>query len=172
MVSIMNNLLFDDLYVLKTERLIIRKTLLDDVDLLLKMDKQNITQKYLGGVKNKTRNERILFLKNKTNILTVSLLDDTKIGFIELKTKDGIIELSYIFDFDYINNGYCTEACKNIIDFIFNNSDLNKLYANVIIGNDNSKRVLDKLGFKCISKKDNNILEYVLIKESDNNGNI
>lgn len=61
MVSIMNNLFFDDLYVLKTERLIIRKTLLDDVDLLLKMDKQNITQKYLGGVKNKTRNERILF---------------------------------------------------------------------------------------------------------------
>ena len=41
----------------KTERLVIRKTLLKDVDLLLKIDKQEITQKYLGGIKNKTRKE-------------------------------------------------------------------------------------------------------------------
>ena len=33
----------------------LKRTTIDDVDLLLKMDKQKETQMYLGGVKNKSR---------------------------------------------------------------------------------------------------------------------
>ena len=51
----------------ETERLYIRNTVLDDVDLLLKMDKQEKTQIYLGGIKHKSREERIIFLENKIN---------------------------------------------------------------------------------------------------------
>ena len=39
---------------IETERLIIKNTSLEDVDLLLKMYKQVETQKYLGCIKNKT----------------------------------------------------------------------------------------------------------------------
>ena len=42
----------------ETERLIIKKTSIYDVELILKMDKQEITQKYLGGIKTKTKEER------------------------------------------------------------------------------------------------------------------
>ena len=38
-----------DFLPISTKRLIIRKTLLDDVNLILKMDKQENTQKFLGG---------------------------------------------------------------------------------------------------------------------------
>ena len=72
----------------KTERLVIRKTLLKDVDLLLKMDKQEVTQKYLGGIKNKTRKERLEFLrkdKNSSNTLSLTIILDKPIGFIRLK---------------------------------------------------------------------------------------
>ena len=65
-----------------TERLKIIETSIDDIDLILKMDKQESTQKYLGGIKDKSREERIEFLKNKKNSLTV-LLDDITIKYLE-----------------------------------------------------------------------------------------
>ena len=57
---------------IETDRLIINKTTIEDIDLILKLDKQEVTQKFLGGIKNKTREERIEFLKKKDS-LTVSL---------------------------------------------------------------------------------------------------
>ena len=57
----MKNKLFISLLPFETERLIIRKTSIEDVDLILKMDKQEITQKYLGGIKEKSKEERIVF---------------------------------------------------------------------------------------------------------------
>jgi RimJ/RimL family protein N-acetyltransferase len=93
---------------MQTERLIIKPTTINDIDLLLKMDKQEITQKYLGGIKNKTREERIEFLKKKSNSYTVYLKDNTPTGFIEINKNN---ELGYIFDYAYCNKGYCTEAC-------------------------------------------------------------
>ena len=44
----------NDFLPLYSDRLMLRKTTEDDVDLLLKTDKQEETQKFLGGVKNKT----------------------------------------------------------------------------------------------------------------------
>ena len=61
----MKNKLFISLLPLETERLIIRKTSIEDVNMILKMDKQEETQKYLGGIKNKTREERITFIEKK-----------------------------------------------------------------------------------------------------------
>ncbi|MBQ6546601.1 MAG: GNAT family N-acetyltransferase [Bacilli bacterium] len=133
---------------LETERLFIRKTIVDDVDLLLKIDKQEVTQKFLGGIKNKTKEERVLFLEKKTNSLTVCLKDSTPIGFIDFAIDDSSFLLSYIFDYDYCNKGYCTEACKKIIDVCFNELCFDSVQADTVEGNASSKRVLEKLGFK------------------------
>lgn len=166
----MNKDILNNFIPLYTKRLIVRKTVIDDVDLLLKLDKQEFTQLYLGGVKNKTYEERIIFLKDKIdkNIsLTVCLLDNTPIGFVDLKENDSVLEISYIFDFKYWNKGYCTEACKSIINLLFNYLNYNKIYASVVLGNDSSKRVLEKLGFNYIGNKELSeqiFLEYELIK--------
>lgn len=149
----------DELFInhlpLKTERLIIRSTTINDIDLLLKMDKQEETQLYLGGLKDKSKEERISFLHEKINnfesgIVSLTILEEKiPIGFIDLNIneKDNTAEISYIFDYDYCNNGYCTEACKKILDVCFSELNLKSISANVSSANNSSKRVLEKLGF-------------------------
>ena len=170
----MKNKKFIDLLPLETERLIIRKTTLDDVDFLLKTDKQENTQFFVGGIKNKTREERIAFLERKLNKfkegkagqLTVCLKEDgTPIGLTGLSiyedTNSGSI--GYIFDYDYCNKGYCTEACRKLIDVGLNILELDKIVADTLEGNNSSIRVLEKLGFKCIGKsnKDKAYIESI-----------
>ena len=59
----MINKIFISLLPLTTKRLMIRKISIEDLNMILKMDKQKNTQKYLGGIKNKTIEERINFIK-------------------------------------------------------------------------------------------------------------
>lgn len=155
----------------ETERLYIRNTVLDDVDLLLKMDKQEKTQIYLGGIKHKSREERIIFLENKINkykdgylgYLTVCLKDKTPIGFIGLSVDSNkrSAKLSYIFDYDYCSNGYCTEACFKLLEYGFDKIKLDSIYADTVIDNISSKRVLEKLGFKNINSHFENEVEFL-----------
>ncbi len=153
----MKNKEFISMLPLKTKRLSIRMVSNLDIDLLLKMDKQEETQKFLGGIKNKTKEERIQFLNKKSNkfkegvasLLTVCL-DNNPIGFVELKIdeEENMATLSYIFDYDYCNKGYCTEAAKKIIEVGFNDLKLSYIFADTVKDNISSKRVLEKLGFK------------------------
>ena len=135
-----------------TERLKIVETSIDDIDLILKMDKQDSTQKYLGGIKNKSREERLEFLSRKKNSLTV-LLDNIRIGFVGLKINEDKAEISYIFDSDYTGEGYCSEVVKVLVDISFNKLNLTKLYAYTKEDNIASIKVLTKNGF---IKKDSN----------------
>ena len=172
------NKTFINLLPIETNRLIIRRTNINDIDLLLKMDKQESTQKYLGGIKNHTREERIIFLDKKINkfgkdyssMLTVFLKDETSIGFLgfNIDEESNSATISYLFDFDYWKNGYCTEGCINLIDIGFNILKLDKIYADSIEGNINSIRVLEKIGFKLINRreKDSNIfLDYIFTRD-------
>ncbi|MBO5120992.1 MAG: GNAT family N-acetyltransferase [Bacilli bacterium] len=152
---------------IETERLIIKSTSLEDVDLLLKMDKQVETQKYLGGIKNKTKEERLEFLKRKVDkinsgiasSLTVSVKETpTPIAFVGLKIseEENSAELSYIFDYDYTKKGYCTEIIKKLIEIGFSDLKLTKVWADTIVGNDNSKKVLEKLNFQKTNERKEN----------------
>ena len=154
----MKNKIFISLLPFETERLIIRKTIVEDVDMVLKMDHQEETQKYLGGIKNKTREERIIFLKKKlekydkglAGQLTVCLKDGTPIGLIGLSINDenNTGGIGYIFDYDYCNKGYCTEASKKLLEIGFNELNLDSISADTVEENMSSKRVLEKLGFE------------------------
>jgi RimJ/RimL family protein N-acetyltransferase len=154
----MKNKKFIELLSIETERLIIRPTSIMDIELILKMDKQEETQKFLGGIKNKTREERIKFLEKKASkfedghagSLTICLKDGTPIGFsgLNIDEDNNNAEISYIFDEDYSGKGYCTEVSRKLIEVGFNILDLNKIYADTIEGNEGSKKVLEKLGFK------------------------
>ena len=140
-----------------TERLKLIETSVDDIDLILKMDKQEETQLFLGGIKNKSREERLDFLSRKKNALTV-LLDNKRIGFVGLKVNEDKAEVSYIFDSDYTGNGYCSEVVKKLIDVAFNKLNVNKLYAYTKEDNVSSIKVLTKNGF---IKKDNENEEFI-----------
>ena len=151
------NEIFIDLLPLKTERLVIRKVSIDDVDLMLKMDKQENTQKFLGGVKNKTREERIAFLERKISRfdeghagqLTVCLSDGTPIGFtgLSIREENNNAEISYLFDSDYTGKGYCTESSRELLRVAFEELKLHKVFGDTIEGNISSIKVFEKLGF-------------------------
>lgn len=166
----MKNKKFINLFPLETERLIIKFTTLNDVSLLLKMDKQKMTQLYLGGVRNKTKEERLIFLENKISkfkeencaSLTIFLKNNTPIGFIDLCiNENNNAKISYIFDYDYCNKGYCTEACRKLLYIGFNILKLNKIFADVVQENKSSKRVLEKLGFKLKNIHINNNIGFL-----------
>ena len=146
-----------ELLPIHTERLSLIETSVDDIDLILKMDKQEDTQLFLGGVKNKSREERLEFLSNKKNSLTV-LLGDIRIGFVGLKINEDKAEISYIFDSDYTGDGYCSEVVKTLVDIAFNKLNLNKVYAYTKEENIASIKVLTKNGF---IKKDSNNEDFI-----------
>ncbi len=179
----MNNK-FLSLLPFKMNRLIIRKISIEDVDMILKIDKQEETQKYLGGIKNKTREERIAFIEKKLKKydkgllgqLTVCLKDETPIGLIELSIKEenNTGEISYIFDHDYCNKGYCTEACQKLLEIGFNKLNLESISADTVNGNVSSIRVLEKLGFiyqDSFIKDATTFLLYTIKKEEFNLNN-
>ena len=176
----MKNKIFISLLPFETKRLIIRKTTVDDVNMLLKMDKQEETQKYLGGIKNKTREERIAFIEKKlekfdkglAGQLTVCLKDGTSIGLIGLNIKEenNTGEIGYIFDYDYCNKGYCTEACQKLLEIGFNSLNLKSISADTVDGNASSKRVLEKLGFVYENSfiKDSTVFLLYTINKNEN----
>lgn len=168
----MKNKILIDLLPIETERLIIDKTTTNDINLILKMDKQEITQKFLGGIKNKTKDERIEFLKKKeekfkqgiASSLTVNLKEDnSKIAFVGLKIdeEENLAEISYIFDEDYTKKGYCTEAILKLLDITFNELKLDKVIADTVEDNLSSRNVLERLNFRVVSIKIDNNIKFI-----------
>lgn len=168
----MKNKILIELLPIETERLIIDKTTTNDISLILKMDKQEITQKFLGGIKNKTKDERIEFLKKKekkfkqgiASSLTVILKEDnSKIAFVGLKIdeEENLAEISYIFDEDYTKKGYCKEAVLKLLDITFNELKLDKVIADTVEDNLSSRNVLERLNFKVVSIKIDNNIKFI-----------
>lgn len=69
------------------------------------------------------------------------------IGFNNF-TKKHRANIGYDLKPEYWNNGYITEALNEIIDFGFNQLEINRIEAEVMQGNESSERVLYKLNFK------------------------
>lgn len=176
----MKNKLFINKLPLETKRLIIKPTTKEDINLILKLDKQEKTQEFLGGIKNKTKEERLEFLNKKeqkfqqgiASSLTVYLKDiEEPIAFIGIKIDEDTssAEISYIFDEEHTGKGYCTESVEKLIEVAFNDLNLTKIYADTVTANENSKKVLLRVGFKHIGTKvENDVLfdEYELLNEN------
>jgi|SRR5690625_1096141 len=57
-------------------------------------------------------------------------------------------ELAYWIGKDYWNKGYATEAAKEVIDFGFNDQNLNRIWAPVMSKNKASVKVMQKVGLE------------------------
>ena len=66
----------------------------------------------------------------------------------DLTDKDDEAELGYWIGKPYWNNGYATEAGKAIIKHAFKDLKLSRVWCGYYEGNEQSKRVQEKLGFK------------------------
>ncbi len=58
------------------------------------------------------------------------------------------VEIGYWLGEPFWGKGIATDAVKLIVDYGFNNLDINRIWAGVFAYNDGSKRVLEKNGFE------------------------
>ena len=91
------------------------------------------------------------FARNRSVIFAVCLKEDKKlIGAIGLTLahQHDHAELGYWIGVPYWNNGYCTEAAQEVLNYGFAYLGLNRIFAQYLEKNDASGRVMQKLGMK------------------------
>jgi len=74
------------------------------------------------------------------------------ISLMNLNNNEG--ELGYWVGVDYWNNGYCTEACRRMIDFGFNALKLRRIHAHHLSRNPASGKVLLNSGLSHIGSSE------------------
>ncbi len=88
--------------------------------------------------------------KDKTFAFAITL-DDRVIGSIGIFRQENIhcrtAELGYYIGEQYWGNGYMTEAVKQACSYVFENTDIIRIFAEPFAYNTGSCRVLEKAGF-------------------------
>ena len=69
-------------------------------------------------------------------------------GFARVDTANNCAELGYVLHPDYHGQGMMTEAAERVLQFGFQVLGLNRIEARYMVGNDASRRVMEKLGMK------------------------
>jgi RimJ/RimL family protein N-acetyltransferase len=73
--------------------------------------------------------------------------DGAKIGLVVLEVEGGVQEIGYDIIPNERGKGYCTEALKIAVDYIFLSKPLVRIQAHTNLKNKASQRVLEKAGF-------------------------
>ena len=74
-------------------------------------------------------------------------------------------ELGYWIGSDFRNTGYCTEACRAMLDFGFNSLGLNKVCAHFLSRNPASGRVLEKIGMSCEGNAKSHVMKLGVLED-------
>lgn len=84
------------------------------------------------------------------NFAIVRKKQDILIGVIglHLKKQHDLGELGYWIGEPYWNQGYCTEAAREVIRYGFEELDLNRIQARYMTKNPASGRVMEKIGMQ------------------------
>jgi ribosomal-protein-alanine N-acetyltransferase len=91
------------------------------------------------------------FAAGKSVVFAVALRStDTLVGAIglTLDSNDARAEMGYWIGKPYWNRGYATEAGRAVLDYAFNELELNRVYASYLRRNPASGRVMEKLGMQ------------------------
>jgi len=88
--------------------------------------------------------------------------DGVRIGLIVLEPEGGVQEIGYGIIPNERGKGYCTEAVKIAVDYLFLSKPLVRVQAHTNVGNMASQRVLEIAGFK----KEGNVRKRIFIRGS------
>lgn len=155
---------------LKSERLILKKPELEDVDKILKIHNSDFVQRY-NMMKIYDRQDMIKeIVEEGKNTYYLQLLDSKEIigaifiGKDYLRHHVAAVCLSYYLDERYQSNGYMDEGLKIVVDKLFKQG-IEVISARVFEDNFASKKLLEKLGFElegCLKRaiKDKHGIEH------------
>jgi ribosomal-protein-alanine N-acetyltransferase len=152
---------------IETERLILRELLLSDVDGMFEMDSNPNVHRFVGK-KPLTRIDESLdqikniqeqYKKNGIGRWAVILKETNEfIGWSgiklitnEINNHQNFYEIGYRFSEKHWGKGYATEAGKAFVAYAFNEMKVEALYAYADEGNENSRKILEKLGLRYVN---------------------
>ena len=147
--------------VLETKRLLLRELVPSDATDLKEWFGRDEVYKYWGNLPGKgEKNPEILFVDPRPHVKRK--LDKGFLWAIIERTNNKVIGVIEIFDVE--NNrmgtvgyridprvwgqGYCTEALKRIMDFVYMETAIDRLWTDVDVNNAGSNKVVEKCGFK------------------------
>lgn len=152
---------------IETERLLLRELLLSDVDGMFELDSNPNVHLFVGKKPVKHIDESHVYIENiqqqykdfGTGRWAVILKETNEflgwsgIKFItnEINNHKDFYEIGYRFIEKHWGKGYATEAGKAFVDYAFNVLKADVLYAYADPGNENSRRILEKLGLRYVN---------------------
>ena len=88
----------------------------------------------------------------------VAMMDGQTIGHVQLKninTDDRECEFGFHMQNDSVKGlGYGTQIARLVLEYAFDNLEMDAVYAYTLVKNTRSQHVLEKVGFRYISEKD------------------
>jgi ribosomal-protein-alanine N-acetyltransferase len=152
---------------IETDRLLLRELLFSDVDGLFELESNPNVHLFVGN-KPVTHIDEcrayIEFIHQQykdfgTGRWAVILKETNEfigwsgIKFItnEINNHKDFYEIGYRFIEKHWGKGYATEAGKAFIDYAFNEMKVDALYAYADAGNENSRKILEKLGLRYVN---------------------
>jgi len=150
--------IYSDLPTLETERLILRKVTLEDIEDMYEYTSEekvskfvtwnthkslSDTKEFIRFILDKYKNKKIApwGIEHKENGKLIGTID-----FLWWKPDHKVAEIGYVISKDYWGLGLTTEAGKEVVKFGFKNMDLVRVQAKCLIENTGSSRVMEKMG--------------------------
>ena len=152
--------------------LALRPLALDDADLVVELFTDPVVKKYTGGPQSETaiRDEMrvstrrggngcigiwtIVRKKDREKLGTVARLPmpvDTQVTDYDLvvpgQYPDAEIEIGFFLKPSAWGQGYAAEACRRVLELVFEDSPLTEIVANFDPANEASRKLLTRLGF-------------------------
>ncbi len=69
-------------------------------------------------------------------------------GFTRIDEQNGTAEIGYVINPQYWGAGIATEAAKKVLQFAFEEMNINRVEARFLFGNEASLKVMNKIGMK------------------------
>ena len=136
---------------IKTERLTLKKCEIADKQRLIDLIGDFRVSETLSNVPYPYTDEDAEYWLNsvKTSEFKLNIFkNNVLIGGIGLTPEeDDSCELGYWLGFQYWGQGYATEACNSLLDYVKANTSFKNFRAKVYKGNTASSKVLEKIGF-------------------------
>jgi [ribosomal protein S5]-alanine N-acetyltransferase len=147
-----------DIPVLETERLILRKISIDDLEDMFEYGSDEEVSRYVTWDTHKTTNHTKDFIefvlskyeKGEVAPWGIELKENGKligtVDFVSWSPHHNNAEIGYVLSRAYWGMGITTEAAYELIGFGFEHMELVRIQARCFIKNTGSERVMEKLG--------------------------
>ncbi len=155
-----NELYFENFPELESHRLILRKLKLTDASDVQLIRSDERVMIYMDAERHmsvqqseKSISEKLNMYKEKTGILWAIIEKSTgrfigDFAFFKIDHKNSRAEIGYTLKPEFWKKGYMKEAMISIFNFGFTDFNLHSLEANINPKNENSRGILEKMGFQ------------------------